>query len=107
MASSSDAAQRREAADILSKRFGQLKDKEAAWKDLHKLIWDQNRIVRGMAADALGATFPYVSDKDAAWVNLHRLTADQNRTVRGRGAGALGGCFPQYSRQKGSLDGSA
>ena len=71
MASSSDAGQRKEAADILSERFGQLENREAAWQDLHKLTWDQNRIVRGMAAGALGAAFPNIPDKEAARLDLH------------------------------------
>ena len=94
MASSSDADQRRRAADILNDRFGQLVDKEAAWKDLHRLTEDQDGVVRWSAASALGIAFPNVPDKEVAWKDLHRLTGDQDGAVRWFAASSLEDAFP-------------
>ncbi len=69
------------AADALGFAFQHVADKDAAWKDLHRLTGDEDRFVRLGAADALGSAFQHVADKDAAWKDLHRLIGDDRRWV--------------------------
>jgi len=69
-------------------------DKEAAWKDLHRLAEDQDGVVRWEAALALGTAFSNVPDKEVAWKDLHRLTGDQDGAVRLFAAISLGAAFP-------------
>jgi len=83
-----------EAALALGTAFPNVPDKEAAWRDLHRLAGDQDSEVRGRAASALRAAFPNVPDKEAAWKDLHKLAGDQDSEVRGRAASALGAAFP-------------
>ena len=71
-----------EAALALGTAFPNVPDKEAAWRDLHRLAGDQDSEVRGRAASALGAAFPNVPDKEAGWKDLIKLIEDQEREVR-------------------------
>ena len=90
---SDNVEDRREAADRLRANFTSLPDKEAAWKDLHRLTGDEDNDVRSQAARALGAAFAAVPDKEAAWKELHRLTCDEDSLVRWGAARALGAVF--------------
>ena len=74
--------EREYAVHQLRDNFAAVPDKDAAWKDLHRLTGDEDSYVRRGAAEALGAAFSAVPDKDAAWKDLHRLTGDERRYVR-------------------------
>jgi HEAT repeat protein len=72
MVSSEDVDLRRIAADLLKDEFSSLIDREAAWKDLHRLTGDQDSFVRSMAAHALGASFQHLTDRDTACKDQER-----------------------------------
>jgi len=85
--------ERKEAAEQLRSDFADLPDKEAAWKDLHRLTQDEDWIVRWRAAGALGSAFQHIPDREAAWKDLHKLTQDEYNYVRMNAADALGSNF--------------
>jgi HEAT repeat protein len=95
MVLSSNPILRREAATFFRGGFGCLEDKEAAWKDLIKLISDQDGSVRWRAASALRSVFSQVPNKDQAWKDLHRLAQDKENCLRWRIAVALRSIFDQ------------
>ena len=70
------------AAGALGEAFGLVPDKDQVWKDLHRLIKDEDSSVRWSAVSALGEAFRLVPDKDLAWKDLHKLTQDEDRYVR-------------------------
>ena len=90
---SDNVEDRIEAVDQLRNNFAILPDKEAAWKDLIRLICNTDISVRIWAPNALGTAFSAVPDKEAAWKDLHQLTGDEDSFVRYWAADALGDAF--------------
>ncbi len=94
---SDDVGERREGVEQLRNNFADLPDKDAAWKDLIRLIGDEDINVRWRAVDALGSTFQHVPDKDAVWECLYQLTGHKHSNVRRGTADALDSTFQHVS----------
>jgi len=92
------AMNRMEAAMALGRSFLHLTDKTSAWKDLIRLIRDDDSVVLWQAASALGSAFQYLPDKDSTWEDLIRLTSDNNRDVSAAANHSLGLC--RYSMRQ-------
>ncbi|KAF5417583.1 MAG: hypothetical protein C5S48_00130 [Candidatus Methanogaster sp.] len=90
---SGDVGERREGIEQLRSYFSDLPDKDAAWKDLHRLIEDEDSLVRWRAANTLGFAFQHFPDKTQAWNDLHLLIKDKDSYVRSHAAVALGSAF--------------
>jgi len=100
MASSSDAYQKKKAAELLAEGFGRLDDKKTAWEDLHGLSQDDQSDVRWSAARAIRSVFGQVPNKDQAWTDLHRLAQDEESNVRLSAAHALKSVFDHIPDKK-------
>jgi HEAT repeat protein len=67
------AEERKRAASELKSAFQNFPDKTDAWRDLIKLVHDNDISVRWRAADALGSAFLQVPDKNLAALRCSML----------------------------------
>lgn len=69
------------AANQFHDNFSDLPDKKQAWKDVYRLIHDEEDEVRWRGARALSVAFPHIPDRNQAWKELIQLTKDKNHNV--------------------------
>ena len=77
---SEDVEDRLEAARLLHDEVESLLDKSAAWDDIHRLITDDNSLVREITTSTIGCFFKYIPEesKSIAWNYLVERVEEVN-----------------------------
>ena len=82
MAEDRDTEVRRNAADLLTRIFPDVKERPGVFFDLVKLTESQDAQIREKAAELFPIAFKYSDEKQRVWDELVRLASAEDRKVR-------------------------